>query len=328
MWYVEKLGPDWAHFFAIGRLILSQKTSYQRIDIVEHELYGKMLFLDGNLQLTTGDEWIYHEALIHQPMLAHKKPERVAVIGGGDGGAMREILKHGSVKKAYLIDLDPGVVEASKKHLAEVSAGALQDERVEIVYEEGRTFLERSGKFDVIVCDITDPFSGLSAKLFTKEFYQLVKDRLGDGGVFATQAEAAYFSHLYFKISFPTIIKTLRAIFDYVVPYTAFIPSYGNEWGFAMAANSKNPLGLGDGEITARMRSRKIRTRFYTPRLYNRLTILPLNIQKAIEEHGDVVKDQEADELIKLRERVASLEEKLLRDEILALGSKVGEIKD
>ncbi len=328
MWYIEKLVPDYGHFFVVKRLITSHKTRYQKIEIFEHEVFGKLMFLDGNLQLATSDEWIYHEVLVHQPMLTHKEPKRVAVIGGGDGGSLREVLKHSCVEEVYLVDLDPGVIEASEKYLPEVCGEAFKDERVIIVCEEGRSFLEKSGRFDVILCDITDPFTGLSAKLFTKEFYKLVKDRLDENGVFATQAEASHHSHLYFKISFPTVTETLRQIFDIVVPYTAYIPSYGTEWGFALATDLQESADAGEKEIMERMKDRCIDTRFYTPQIYKRLASLPLNLQGVIENYGEVMSDEQAEELVELAKRVITLGRKISRDEILSQGREILQAED
>ena len=199
--------------------------------------YGQTLVIDGNVQFTEKDEYIYHEALVHPAMAVAKDPETVLIIGGGDGLALREVLKWKSVKKVYLVDIDPCVVKLGMGKLRGLNNGAFLDPRVEVVIGDGKEFLEkRDVKFDVIIIDSTDPGGDVSSGgLFTESFYQLVKSRLNK--VMVTNAGK------YGSEEFQRVYYTVSRVFPYAKGYYVNVPSFNGEWGFVIASTS--PLLVG-----------------------------------------------------------------------------------
>ncbi len=221
-----------------SRVLYSGKTRYQEVDIIESPDLGKCLIIDGAIQSTTFDEYVYHESLVHPAMLTCKDPKNVLVIGGGEGATMREILKH-DVQKVKVIDIDEELIELCKKHLPEMHQGSFDDPKVEIIFTDGMKFLEdNNSKYDVIIIDITDPTEGTSQPLYTKEFYSLIKDRLDENGCMVTQATSPQFSADCFTI----IHNTLEQVFKFVRAYHSPVRSYGGLWGFAIASDYMDPL--------------------------------------------------------------------------------------
>jgi spermidine synthase len=193
------------------------------------------LFLNGNLQFHSRDEYRYHEALVHPAMAAHGAPRRVLVLGGGDGLAVREVLRHASVERVTLVDLDPHVTRLFARHpqLVALNAGALASPKVEIVNADAFGWLEAQPQamFDVIVCDFPDPTNFALGKLYTTTFYALLDRHLAAGGYAVVQTT----SPLIARRSFWTVVATLEAVGFGVTPYHAHVPSFG-EWGFVIAS--------------------------------------------------------------------------------------------
>jgi len=169
----------------VDTYIFSHKSRWQKIEILHTKVWGKVLFLDGKIQSAQIDEFIFHEALVHTPMFVHPAPHKVLVIGGGEGADLREILRHNTVDKVVMVDIDDELVYACKRYLPEWSCGAFDDPRVELHIDDGREWLTRcKDKFDVVIVDLTEPLEGgPSLKLFTREFYELVKSSLTPEGV-------------------------------------------------------------------------------------------------------------------------------------------------
>jgi len=171
MWCTETLYPD-IKISLRGKLIHKEKTSYQNLKIYKTERFGNLLLLDGAIQTTEKDEFIYHEMLTHTVMLLHPEPREVLIIGGGDGGILKEVLKYKSVKRAHLVEIDERVIEISKKYLKNICQKAFQDKRVKIIIEDGAKFIkETSEKFDIIIIDSPDPV-GVAKVLFSHKFYK------------------------------------------------------------------------------------------------------------------------------------------------------------
>ena len=223
----------WAedHFYG-GDIVLRRHSDYQRIVVTRSEA-GTRLFLNGNLQFHSRDEYRYHEALVHPALLAHGAPRRVLVLGGGDGMAVREILRHASVQSVTLVELDPHMTRLFTDHplLRQLNASALADPRVEIVNADAFTWFESPrGVFDVIVVDFPDPSNFSLGKLYTTSFYQRVDQHLAAGGYVVVQTT----SPLIARRSFWTVVATLEAVGLTATPYHAHVPSFG-EWGFVLA---------------------------------------------------------------------------------------------
>ncbi|NIP18489.1 MAG: polyamine aminopropyltransferase, partial [Xanthomonadales bacterium] len=169
------------------RVLYDSETAHQRLRVIENATFGRILTLDGVVQTTQADEFIYHEMLAHVPILAHGAARRVLIIGGGDGGMAREVLRHRAVEHLTMVEIDAGVVDFAKRYLPSLNAGAFDDPRLNLVIEDGAAFVRRSTEaFDVIITDSTDPI-GPGEVLFTDTFYAHAKNRLAEGGILVTQ---------------------------------------------------------------------------------------------------------------------------------------------
>lgn len=218
-------------------IILSEQTQYQKIVMTKHK-DDVRLFLDGNLQLSSIDEYRYHEALVHIPMLYAKSHERVLILGGGDGLAAREVLKYKDVKEIVLVDIDKQMTDlcSTDKQLVELNKGSLSDEKLHIVNQDAYLYVqENDKKFDVIIIDFPDPNNESLNKLYTNVFYNYIKSNLVEKGVMVCQSTSPY----YAKKSFWCINKTIKTQFETVLPYHLQVPTFG-EWGFNMAFNGEN----------------------------------------------------------------------------------------
>ena len=240
-WFFETTTPVEGHMHALKRTIVEAQTRFQHVEIMETASYGKLLVLDGRIQSSQADEFIYHEALVHPGMLATDRPPQSAlVIGGGEGATLREALKYRSLTRAVMVDIDGEVVELCKKHLAEMHRGAFEDRRTEVRNEDARAYLETTGeRFDFISVDLVEPLeAGPACMLFTREFYALVRDRLTPGGTMTVQAGMTKINELSF---FTAIHRTLRDVFPVVAGYQTFVSCFGTPWGFIVGSKRVDP---------------------------------------------------------------------------------------
>ncbi|RQO82579.1 polyamine aminopropyltransferase [Acidovorax sp. FJL06] len=243
--------------FYQDRIVFTTATPYQRI-VVTQGRYGHRLYLNGNLQFSESDEYRYHEALVHPAMAAHGAPKRVAVLGGGDGMAVREILKYPSVESVTLVELDPAMTRIFSENptLARLNGHALQDPKVKIVNTDAFGWLQQGGEareagglgaddtFDVIVVDFPDPTNFSIGKLYTNSFYALLDKRLAASGYAVVQTT----SPLVARQSFWTVVQTIESVGLQTAPYHAHVPSFG-EWGYVIASRRpwRLPEALPDG---------------------------------------------------------------------------------
>jgi spermidine synthase len=238
LWIRERFLDRFEQGYRVTDVLHFSKSEFQEVSVVETTALGRMLLLDGMIMTTERDEFIYHEMISHIPMLAHPNPKKVLVIGGGDGGTIREVLKHPSVEKAVLCEIDGEVIDVCRKYLPSI-ADKLDDPRVEIVVRDGAAYIaEHPNTFDVILIDSTDPI-GPGEKLFTEQFYKHVLAALTEHGIMACQSEA--------PIAVPEecqrINKLLRSVFPYVQPYTACVPTYpSGQWTWTFCSKGVKPL--------------------------------------------------------------------------------------
>jgi spermidine synthase len=218
------------------RVLHREKSPYQKIEVLDHPFFGRVLVLDGVVQLTQRDEFLYHEMLVHPLMHAHPKPETVLIIGGGDGGSLREVLKHRSVTQAVLIDIDDRVTVVASQHFPGIAA-TFEDARVERRAEGGYEFLLRDDrKFDVVIVDSTDPV-GAARELFEDTFYEAAAARMGDEGMLVTQSESLLFHAEFVR----QVQERLSAHFGIVDCYTQPLATYaGNWWTFSVGSKSRD----------------------------------------------------------------------------------------
>ncbi|MDN3513917.1 MAG: polyamine aminopropyltransferase [Candidatus Brocadia sp.] len=279
------------HKHAFRNIICQVQSEIQKIIIVDTFNYGRCLILDNEFQSAEIDEFIYHEALVHPALILHPGAESVLILGGGEGATLREALRYQTVKKVVMVDIDKEMIDCSKKFLPSFHAGAFDDNRLELVIEDGRKYLERTkDRFDVIIVDVNDPLEGGPAyMLFTMEFYQIVAERLKKDGIFIVQSGAASVSE---NESFTSICHTLSRVFPHVFPYVAYIPSYALQWGFTMATHNPSNLDITGEEIDARIHSRLTGAlRFYDSITHHALFNLPKYLRTDIQKQRSIIRD-------------------------------------
>ena len=255
-WYIERITPELVQMSSIDGVLYSGKSKYQTVEVLENGCFGRCLVLDGKTQSTQSDEFIYHQSLVQPAMVAHPNPKKVFIAGGGEGATAREVLRHNTVKRAVMVDLDQEVVEVCQKYLPEHHQGAFDDPRLELNFEDASAFLrDTDERFDVIVLDLSDPMDGGPAYLlYTLDFYTMVRDRLASGGIMVTQSGPA--SLINHTEVYTAINYTLNQVFPTVVPYSANIQSFGETWGFNIASLGPNPADLIPDEVDARLKQR------------------------------------------------------------------------
>jgi spermidine synthase len=250
----EYLADDWGLFVRSTRTIAAFRSRYQDVEVHDSASFGKLFRLDGHFMTSERDEFFYHENLVHIAALAHPRPERALIVGGGDGGSAEELLKHPSMKSVTIAEIDETVIDISRKHLAAVHRGALDDTRVDVRVEDGfRHVRESGGDYDLIVLDLTDP-GGPSTALYTPEFYQACAQRL--------TAIGAMTMHIASPVAHPARVRTalaeLRRAFGRVTPYLTSVPLYGGLWMMACCSARLDPHEQSATAIDARIAQRKL----------------------------------------------------------------------
>jgi spermidine synthase len=236
-WTIKFRNDFEMHGHAIHQYVVSKQTQFQYVEIVDTFNYGRVLLLDGVTQSSYADEFIYHESSVHPALCSHPDPKNILIIGGGEGAILREVLKHSSIQHVTMVDIDHELVDLCREYLLESHQGAFDDPRLELVYEDGRSYLlNKSDEYDCIFLALSDPFEGSPAtKLFTLEFYKLVKRALHETGILSLQAECGAIKH---NEEHCRIIHTLRQIFPSVFPYYTYIPIFATLYAFAICGNS------------------------------------------------------------------------------------------
>ena len=280
-WIIEYFTPHEAHMHGIKKYYVVEQTPYQIVEISETYDYGKCLFLDGKMQSSQQDEYIYHELLIHPALVTHPNPKRVFVVGGGEGAILREILKHNTVEKIIMVDIDEKVVRLSEKYLPEWNDGTFKDKRVKLKFMDARKYLEQTKeKFDCIIIDITEPVEGgPSYLLFTREFYDIVSSRLNADGIISLQAASTTSKDNFCHVA---IYKTLKKVFPIVKTFESIIPSFSVPWGFAIASKKYDPEKLSSKEVNNLLEKRGVNDlKHYDGIFHSRLFVLPKDLRNS-----------------------------------------------
>jgi spermidine synthase len=278
-WFQETLYDHWRQSFQITAELCRLRGPMQDIALFETPGFGRVLTLDGVIQVTTGDEFIYHEMLAHVPVYAHGAVRSACVVGGGDGGMLREILKHTSVEQAVLVEIDGAVVDFCREHLPTVSAGAFDDPRTEIVIADGIAFMaETARKFDLIVIDSTDPM-GPGGVLFTESFYQDCARCLNPGGIVVNQNGVPFLQGEEVTDTW----RRRKPHFADVGFYLAAVPTYvGGFMALGWASSSPDARAASIETIRARFHAAPVATRYYTPDVHKAAFALPPYVQAFI----------------------------------------------
>ncbi|OGH99799.1 MAG: spermidine synthase [Candidatus Melainabacteria bacterium GWF2_32_7] len=282
LWYTERHDDKFGITIKVKETLCHEVSEFQTIDIIDTEGFGRVLLLDGMVMTTEQDEFVYHEMISHIPLLNHSNPEQVLVIGGGDGGTIREVLKHPSVKRAVLCEIDGKVIEVSKKFLPTI-AGKLDDPKVEIQVRDGVAYIaEQKNVFDVILIDSTDPL-GPGEGLFTEEFYTNVKESLKPNGIMVAQSE----SPIADKREINLMYALLRKVFPIVKPYLGPIPTYpGGYWSWAYCSCNVSPFDNINDALAAQIEKT---TKHYNREIHKAAFALPNFVKELTGEKDSIL---------------------------------------
>lgn len=278
--------------FGLKRYIVEKKTPFQQVEIVDNDFYGRLLILDGKIQSAARDEYIYHEALVQPAMLRHDCPRRIFVAGGGEGATLREIFRHPSVERVVMVDIDEQVVALCREHLEQWHRGSFDDPRLELVISDARDHLAGSREcFDVIIVDIPEPLEDSPAlKLFTRQFYALLQERLAPGGIIVLQA--GDFSTVFIE-GHCAFYNTVRQVLPHVHSYHAFVPSFNTDWGYIIAARDLDPGRTAGGLIDSRIAERGLELRFYDEETHGYMFSVPRDIRERRERESTIIDDDQ-----------------------------------
>jgi spermidine synthase len=272
LWYTEKQTPNHGITTKVNQTLHTEQTEFQQLDVIETLQFGKMLVLDGMVMTTDVDEFVYHEMITHIAMNTHPNPKQVLVIGGGDGGAIREVLRYDSVERAVLAEIDGKVVEASKKYFPKIASG-LKDPRVDIQIVDGIQYVEENKNcFDVILVDSTEPV-GPAVGLFEKPFYQRIAESLKEDGIMVAQTESPWFNRELIS----RVFSDISSLFPITRLYTASIPTYPSGlWSFTVGSKKYDPLQVEEKNL------KSLDTRYYNPSLHKSVFQLPTFVQELL----------------------------------------------
>lgn len=267
----ETLHRDFQQGLAIDEVLFEGKTEFQSARIFANRTFGKVLTLDGVVQTTEADEFIYHEMLAHVPLFALDAPQEVLIIGGGDGGCLEEVLKH-PVSRVTMVELDKGVVDISKAHLRSICGDAFEDPRTELIIGDGARFVaETERRFDVVIVDSTDPI-GPGEVLFSEAFYTNCKRCMTERGILITQNGVPFLQRAELDKS----VGIFRALFRYAGFYLAVIPTYaGGFMALGCASNGTDVANVPAETLSGRHAAAGFATRYYNPGLHRAAFVAP-----------------------------------------------------
>jgi spermidine synthase len=242
-----------------------------------------MVILDGKIQSSESDEFIYHETLVHPVMVTHPMPENILILGAGEGATLREVLRHPSVRNVVMIDIDEEFIGLCKRYLKKWHRGSFKNEKVELVYDDAFAFLMKTeGRFDVIIADISDPAErGPALPIYTTKCYSLIEKVLKPDGIFVTHATAVYYvPHENYSVG---IMKRLLKIFSNVDLYYEYIPSFGTLWSYVTGSFRYSPKAISATVIEQRLRQRGIENlSYYSPVVHGRVFSMPDCLRKQL----------------------------------------------
>ncbi|MDH5572039.1 MAG: polyamine aminopropyltransferase [Gammaproteobacteria bacterium] len=275
----ETLYDTYGQSFTIDKVYFESKTEHQHLMIFHNAMFGRVMVLDGIVQTTEKDEFIYHEMLTHVPILAHGSARRVLIIGGGDGGILREVCKHSSIEHVTQVEIDSAVIEMAREYLPNHSNGAYDDPRANIVIGDGVKFVnDTNEKFDLIISDSTDPI-GPGEVLFTSNFYDGCKRCLNEDGILAAQNGVAFMQ----PDEITTTARRLATVFNDCYFYGAAVPTYiGGIMTFAWASDNPAYRNMDLETLQQRYQAGNIQTNYYNPAIHQAAFALPQYVLDAL----------------------------------------------
>lgn len=270
-WIVEDLAPNASYSYR-GTLLETQATEYQNLELFDTKPFGLTLRLDGRFMTSEKEEFFYHEALVHPAAMAHPNPQRCLIIGGGDGGAAEELLKHACVQEVVVAELDAQVIEVAREKLRSINHGAFDDPRVRVEIGDGMAYVDRSpGQFDLILMDLTDPDTPASA-LYQPEAFARMQRALAPGGALVLHLG----SPVFHAEQVQQLLGHLQSVFAHVSPFGLYIPLYGAYWGLAVVSDSLRPKLMSSDDVQKRLDERGVdRLQYYNAETHGGLFALP-----------------------------------------------------
>ncbi len=292
-WFYDRVSRNLIQLHSIEEVLYTGQTKFQSAEVIRSGAFGKCLVLDGKIQSSEVDEFVYHEALVQPSMITHPCPETVFIAGGGEGATLREVLSHNTVKRAVMVDIDEEVIAICKKYLPDHSQGSFEDKRTELYHVDARDYLAKCGEaFDIVIIDLPDPIEeGPAYLLYTQEFYQLVRERLAGNGIICVQAGSAALTEL---LNFSAVNNTLKSVFPIVYPYQVDVPCFGGPWGFCLASLNLNPVLLSVAEIDNRLSARQLKgLRFYDGLTHQGMFFLPKHLRDELSKSARLITDNQ-----------------------------------
>lgn len=276
-WFREKWTDSIEFGIKVKEHLFSQQTPFQKLDFYDSYELGKFFTLDDIMMANEKDEFIYHEMMIHTPLAVHKAVKKVLVIGGGDGGSVRELVKYDSIESIDMVEIDEAVVLACEKYLP-LTASKLREPRVHLYFEDGLAFVKTTkNKYDLIVVDSTDPI-GPGEGLFSMEFYENCYRILNDDGILMNQHESPYFDNT--KKEMQRAHHKIKSFFPIALVYQAFIPTYpSGHWLFGFASKKYHPL---ESINTNSLNQFHIKTKYYNHEIHKASFVLPNYVQDSL----------------------------------------------
>jgi len=278
-WIEETFHPHWRVRLEAAKVLHEVKTQHQHLVIFQNATWGRVLMLDGVCQLTTSDEFVYHEMMAHVPLMALAAPARVLVVGGGDGGVLREVLKHPTVTKATLCEIDRAVIDLSLQHYPEIAGGAFADPRADVVIADGLKYVaDTRDTFDAIIVDSSEPI-GPSAVLHTRGFFTDCKRALKKGGILVTQNGLPFLFPEHLRAT----SKIFASLFGATSPYLCTQPCYfGGPFALNWASDDAGLLEVPETVLARRAAKRRLTAKYYTPAVHRGAFALPGYVSKAV----------------------------------------------
>lgn len=282
-WHYELITPDLLQVENIHNILYEGQTAYQHVRIHDAACFGRSLVLDDKTQSTEVDEFVYHEALVQPCMIAHPNPRTVFVAGGGEGATIREVLRHRSVEKVVMVDIDREVVELCKKYLTNHHQGSFDDPRLELIHDDALKYLEEtSERFDVAIIDVPDPLeAGPAYMIFTQEFYRLLQSRMTEQGLMVAQSGPT--GPAFTEQCFSAVANTVGSVFPTAYLCEAFVPAFGSTWGFVIGSQGPDPSHMTVEYVDQRIAERiSSELRFYDGITQQGMFSVPKYLRQAI----------------------------------------------
>jgi spermidine synthase len=293
-WFHDYFSSSEIHLHGYTESIASLETEFQKIDIIQSPLYGKMVLIDGDVQSTELDEYIYHETLVLPALIAHPNPQKIYLAGGGEGATLREILKCNTVTSVTKCDIDQKAIQLFIDHLPEWHQNSFFDSRVQLFHEDAREHLagQPDGEYDIIFTDLTEPIDdGPSKRLFSDEFFQLCHQKLKTNGSICLQASLLRITNYEMH---SVILRTIQQTFPIVRSMNVYVPSFDTMWGFIYASKENDPLHLPSLVIEERIKNRlNSPTTFYDSNTHQAIFTISKDLRTLLSKNTTIIKDNE-----------------------------------